>query len=185
MWRKLIRLHMNTLVSCDFFTKSVITQLGVQMAYCLMFIHVGTRKVLMSPSTFNPNERWVEQQSRNLFMGLDDQKLKARFVLHGRDTKFSGAFGRLLMDSGITRVRTPALAPDANSFAESWIGSFKRECLNHFLCFGLRHLDHVGQEYVQFHNTRACLRHRRSLIVSSYGGRVVRRVSSTAPPMVK
>lgn len=153
VWRKFIRLHLNTLVACDFFTKSVITPLGVRMAYCLMFIHVGTRKVFMSPSTFNPNERWVEQQSRNLFMWLDDQQLKARFVLHDRDTKFSGAFGRLLKDSGITRVRTPVLAPDANAFAESWIGSFKRECLNHFLCFGLGHLDHIGQEYVQFHNT--------------------------------
>lgn len=49
VWRKFIRLHMNTLVACDFFTKSVITPLGVQLAYCLVFIHVGTRKVFLSP----------------------------------------------------------------------------------------------------------------------------------------
>lgn len=47
---------------------------------------------------------------------------------------------------------TPLLAPDANAFAESWIGSFKRECLDHFACFGLGHLDHIGQEYVRFFN---------------------------------
>jgi putative transposase len=39
-----------------------------------------------------------------------------------------------------------------NSFAESWIGSLKRECLNHFLCFSLRQLDHIAQTYALYHN---------------------------------
>lgn len=45
------------------------------------------------------------------------------------------------------------MARDANAFAEAWIGAIKRECLNHFLCFSLWHLDHIGQNYVLFHNT--------------------------------
>jgi putative transposase len=40
----------------------------------------------------------------------------------------------------------------ANCFAESWIGSLKRECLNLFFCFSLRQLDHIVQTYVLFHN---------------------------------
>jgi putative transposase len=52
-WQKFIRLHVNTLVACDFFTKSVITPLGVRLAYCLAFIHVGTRKVFLSPPTYH------------------------------------------------------------------------------------------------------------------------------------
>ena len=47
---------------------------------------------------------------------------------------------------------TPYAAPVANSFAESWIGSLKRECLNHFFCFGLRQLDHIVQIYALYHN---------------------------------
>jgi putative transposase len=39
-----------------------------------------------------------------------------------------------------------------NAFAESWIGSFKRECLNHFLCFSLSHLEHITTEYTRFFN---------------------------------
>ncbi len=153
VWQKFIRLHVNTLVACDFFTKAVITPLGVRLAYCLVFMHVSTRKVFLSPPTYNPHETWVQQQARNMMMWLDDNNLGCRFILHDRDTKFSFAFDRTFHKAGIQRVRTPLLAPDANAFAESWIGSFKRECLNHFLCFGLGHLDHIGQEYARFHNT--------------------------------
>jgi putative transposase len=44
------------------------------------------------------------------------------------------------------------LAPDANSFSEAWIGGFKREALDYFLCFSLGHLDHIGQTFVHFFN---------------------------------
>ena len=73
-------------------------------------------------------------------------------MVHDRDTKFSFAFDRLFFNSGIRRARTPLLAPDANAFAESWIGKLKTECLDHFLCFGLGHFDHIAQEYVWFFN---------------------------------
>lgn len=69
MWRKFIRLHMNTLVACDFFTKSVITPLGTRLAYCLVFIRVGTRKVFLSPPTCEPNDRWVQQQAATCSFG--------------------------------------------------------------------------------------------------------------------
>ena len=42
----------------------------------------------------------------------------------------------------------PTLAPPSHTR----IGSFKRECLNHFWCFGMRHLDHITQTYVGYYN---------------------------------
>lgn len=143
---------MNTLVACDFFTKAVVTPLGVRLAHCLVFIHLGTRRVFLSPATYHPHGKWGEQQARNVMMWLDDHKIQARFILRDRDTKFSSAFDDLFKGAGIRSLRTPKLAPDANAFAEAWIGAIKRECLNHFLCFSLGHLDHIGQEYTRFHN---------------------------------
>lgn len=151
-WRKFIRLHVDTLVACDFFTKNVVTPFGTRLAFCLAFIHIGTRRVYLSPATYEPNERWVVQQVRNVSMWLDEQGLDARFLLHDRDGKFSGGLRRLLRSDGIQEVRTPVLAPDANAFIESWIGQFKREALDHFLCFGLHHLNHITQEYSRFYN---------------------------------
>ena len=152
VWQKFIRLHVNTLVACDFLAKNVITPFGVRVAYCLAFIHIGTRKVFLSPPTYHSDEQWIKQQGRNLMMWLDDQQLEARFLIHDRDTKFSSAFRRLFRSAGVRCLRTPVLAPDANAFSEAWIGGFKRECLNHFLCFSLGLLDHIGREYVRFFN---------------------------------
>ena len=144
---------MNTLVASDFFAKSVITPLGVRLAYCLAFIHIGTRKVFLSPATYHPDERWIKQQGRNLMMWLDEQRLEARFLIHDRDSKFTAGFRQLFKNAGIRCLRTLLLAPDANAYAEAWIGGLKREALDYFLCFSLGHLNHVAQEYVRFFNT--------------------------------
>lgn len=64
-WKQFISSHMDTLVACDFFTKPVYTLKGRFDAYVLVFIHLGSRRVFMSPATFNPNEAWVLQQARN------------------------------------------------------------------------------------------------------------------------
>ncbi len=152
VWRKFIRLHLNTMVACDFFAKNVITPLGLRIAYGLVFIHLETRKVYLSPPTYHPHEQWVKQQARNVLMWIEGDGLPVRFVIHDRDTKFSFGFDRVFANAGIRRVRTPLLAPDANAYAESWIGSLKRECLNYFLCFSLGHLGHITGQFVRFYN---------------------------------
>ena len=152
IWRKFIRLHINTLVACDFFTKAIITPMGPRLAYILVFIHAGSRRIFMSPATYNPYGGWVEQQARNVMMWLDDQRLESKYILHDRDAKFSTQFGVVFRQSGFRQLRIPAVAPNANAFAESWIGSFKRECLNHFSCFSLGHLDHIAQTYSGYYN---------------------------------
>ena len=126
--------------------------MGVRLAHCLVFIHLGTRKVFLSPATYHPHGTWVEQQARNVMMGLDDHQIEARFIIRDRDTKFSAAFDQVFKNAGIRPLRTPMMAPDANAFAEAWIGAVNRECLNHFLCFSLGHLDHIVGGYVSYYN---------------------------------
>ena len=53
-WRKFIAIHMNVMVATDFFCKTVWTPLGRKTAYMLSFIHLGSRKVFLSPSTYTP-----------------------------------------------------------------------------------------------------------------------------------
>jgi len=151
-WRTFVDMHINTMVACDFFCKTLWTPLGKRMAHCLMFIHLGSRKVFVSPSTFHPDEAWMRQQARNATMWADDQGIDLQFVIHDRDTKFAESFNTLFEAAGAKIVRSPVQAPIANCYAESWIGTLKRECLNHFFCFGLRHLDHIVQTYVRYYN---------------------------------
>lgn len=152
VWRKFTRRHVNTLVACDFFSKSVSTPLGVLLAYCLAFIYVSTRKVLLSPPTNCPKDKWIQQQGRNVLMWLEEQRLGARFLLDDRDRKFSTGFRELFRSAGTRPLRTPLLASDANSFRERYIGVLKSETLDHLLCFSLSHPNHIGQESVRFYN---------------------------------
>ncbi len=151
-WDQFIKLHVNTLVACDFFSKAIWTPFGKRQAFSLMFIHVGTRKVWVSPTTYHPNEAWVKQQARNVLMWLDDNEIQATHMIRDRDTKFTTSFDQLIKTSGVKAVKSPVMAPNANAFAEAWIGSIKRECLNHFMCFSLKHLDHIVQAYIYFYN---------------------------------
>ena len=52
----------------------------------------------------------------------------------------------------ISIIRTPMRAPRANAIAERFIGTLRRECLDHILITGPRHLDLVLREYVQHFN---------------------------------
>ncbi|MEM6394518.1 MAG: integrase core domain-containing protein [Planctomycetota bacterium] len=147
-----MKLHLNTLVACDFFCKNVWTLRGKRQVYLLVFMHVGSRRVWVSPATYHPNKEWVLQQARNVLMWLEEQGLETSHLIHDRDTKFMAAFDQLLTAAGFRVVKSPVMAPNANAYAESWIATVKRECLDHFACFSLRHVDHLVQTFVDYYN---------------------------------
>jgi putative transposase len=78
------------------------------------------------------------QQAQNLLMNLDDRSQRPRFLIHDRDTKFSQAFDNIFQSEGISIIRTPIRAPNANAHAERWVGSVRRECLDRLLIVGRR-----------------------------------------------
>jgi putative transposase len=52
-------------------------------------------------------------------------------------------------------IRLPYRSPRANAFAERWVGTVRRECLDHLLIFGRRHLETVPEEFVEhYHEAR-------------------------------
>ena len=135
-----------------FLQDTIWTLVGKRQAYLLLFIHVGSRKVFVSPATYHPDAAWVQQQGRNVLMWLGDHGVEATHLIHDRDTKFTKAFDQLMNTASIQIVKSPVQAPNANAFAESWIATIRRECLNYFVCFSLCHLDHIVQIYEKFYN---------------------------------
>jgi putative transposase len=85
---------------------------------------------------------------------LDGNKKSKKLLIRDRDTKFSGNFDELFKNEGFTVQKLPFMSPNMNSYAESWVGTIKRECLNHFIVFGERHLRYLISEYVKHYNTR-------------------------------
>jgi putative transposase len=125
-WRSFLRQHGDTILACDFFT---IDTVWLRRLYVLFFVSIGTRRVEYVACTSKPDTPWITQQARNLLMDIDDRSRRPRVLIHDRDTKFSGAFDGIFRSEGMEIVRTPIQAPNANAYAERWVGSVRRECL--------------------------------------------------------
>ncbi len=80
--------------------------------------------------TAHPDSAWVSQQARNLAMSLQEQGFSPGFLIHDRDTKFTGPFDEVFRSEDTRIVLTPIRAPNANAFCERWVGTVRTECLD-------------------------------------------------------
>jgi putative transposase len=148
-WRLFLRQQATTMLACDFLTVETV---WLTRIYVLFFVSLERRRVEFVASTSNPDRRWVAQQARNLLMHLADREQSFRFLLHDRDSKFSGVFDEVFRSEGMRIIRTPIRAPNANAYAERWVGTLRRECLDRILIINRRHLEHVLRVYTSHYN---------------------------------
>src|SRR2546421_8699120 len=85
-------------------------------------------------------------------MALDLRVSGLRFWLRARDTKSPAVFDAVFTGAGIDVIKAPPQAPRANSFAERWVGTVRRECTDRMLVVGERHLATVLTEYARHYN---------------------------------
>jgi hypothetical protein len=85
-------------------------------------------------------------------MGLEDRVGQFRLLVRDRDAKFTAAFDAVFAAEGIRVLRTPVRAPQANAYAERWVGTVRRELLDRMLIVGCRQLRSVLAEYADHSN---------------------------------
>ena len=121
---------MSTLVVCDFFTKQITTPLGFRTAYCLFFIHLGSRKVFLTPAAYYADESWMLTQAHDFSRWCQSQGIHVTHLIRDRDKKYPNRFDVFFEHHGTEVIQTPVQAPNANALSESWVATVKSECLN-------------------------------------------------------
>jgi transposase InsO family protein len=148
-WSQFLRAQAHTILAIDF---AHVDTVFLRRLYIIVVIEHDRRRVHLAGITAHPTGNWVTQQARNLFMELREGADRFRFLIRDRDSKFTTAFDGVFIGADIRIIRTPVRAPRANAIAERFIGTLRRECLDHILITGPRHLDIVLREYLQHYN---------------------------------
>jgi transposase InsO family protein len=116
--------------------------------FAFFIVEHATRRVVHLGVTRHPTEAWVAQQLRE----ATPYGQQPKFLIRDNDAKFGPAFARVARASGIRIIRTPVRTPRANAIIERFFGSVRRECLDHILILGERHLHEVLSEYTRYFN---------------------------------
>ncbi len=146
-WSQLLRSQ--AAVACDFAT---IDTALLQRFYLLFFIDVTTREVILGGITTNPTAAWTVQAARNLFLAHRESLANARALLRDRGSQFTASFDEVFRTEGMKVLTTPVRMPVANSIAERWIGTLRRELLDRTIIWNQRQLHRLVTDYVEHYN---------------------------------
>src|SRR2546422_351750 len=142
-WRTFVTNHVQQIMAADFFV--VPTATGRLLFVLVMLAH-HRRRVVHVAVTAHPTAGWTAQQLREA-LPYDDAP---RYLLRDRDLAFA-AVGVIVEAMGIAEVRTAPHSPWQNGHIERFIGSVRRECLDHVIILSAVGLQRVLKRYVEYY----------------------------------
>ncbi len=142
-WRTFLRNH--TVWAVDF---AQVYDVWFRPLFAFFVIDVNAKEVVHVAVTRAPTEAWTAQQLRQLTPFGDGPEL----IIRDNDHRFGAAFDRVARGAGIRVLKTAIEAPLMNSTCERFIGSARRECLDHVIVLSEAHLKAVLSEYVAYFN---------------------------------
>jgi putative transposase len=139
------RNHKDVIAGMDFF---VVPTVRFRLLYVWFAIDHGRRRVLHFNVTASPTARWAIQQLRETF----PDEPTHRFLIYDNDSIFSAAVTHAIRSFEIDPKRTAFRSPWQNGTAERFVGSVRRELLDHVVVLNEDHLRRLLREYADYYN---------------------------------
>jgi transposase InsO family protein len=144
-WMTFLRNHKDVIAGMDFF---VVPTVRFRLLWVWFAIDHGRRRVLHFNVTADPSARWVIQQLRETF----PEEPIHRFLIYDNDSIFSPAVTSTIKNFDIDPKRTAFRSPWQNGTAERFVGSVRRELLDHVVILNENHLRRLIREYLDYYN---------------------------------
>ena len=144
-WRTFLRNHVDGIASMDLF---VVPTASFRLLYGLLILQHGRRQIMWLGVTAHPTAEWITRQLAEAY----GWKEAPQYVVRNRDAVYGDIFIRRLQAMGIRDRPIAARSPWQNGYAERLIGSIRRDCLDHVVVFGERHLRHLLESYQKYYN---------------------------------
>jgi putative transposase len=138
--------HAADLIALDFFTVPTAT---FRVLFVLVMLTHSRRRPVHFNVTEHPTAEWTSRQLLEA-CALEDGP---RYLIRDRDQVYGERFSRQARALNIREVVIAPRSPWQNAYAERVIGSIRRECLDHMVVIGERHLKRLLSEYVHYYNT--------------------------------
>jgi transposase InsO family protein len=144
-WKTFLRNHAEAVASMDMF---VVPTLSFRLLYGLVILRHSRRQILWLGVTTHPNAKWIARQLTEACPWNE----APGYLIRDRDGAYGEIFIRRLEAMGIRDRPIAARSPWQNGHTERLIGSIRRECLDHVVVFGERHLRHLLDSYQKYYN---------------------------------
>jgi transposase InsO family protein len=144
-WRTFLTNHVHQIVAADFF---VVPTATCRLLFVLVVLAHDRRRVVHTAVTAHPTAAWAAQQFREAFPW--DQA--PRYLIRDRDHAFQAVKATVEV-MGIEEVLTALRSPWQNAYAERFIGSVRRECLDHVIVLSAAGLRQILKSYVGYYTT--------------------------------
>ena len=142
-WRTFLKNHVGQIVAADFF---VVPTATFRLLFVLVLIAHERRRVVHLAVTPHPTAEWTRQQLREAFPWAQ----APRYILRDRDLAFT-AWHATAKTMAVEEVLTAPRSPWQNAFVERFIGSVRRECLDHVIVFNATGLKRLLSRYCEYY----------------------------------
>ena len=106
------------------------------------------RRVVHFNVTEHPTALWTAQQIVEAF----PDEMGPRYLLRDRDKIYGDSFREWVEGMGIVEVLTAPASPWQRAFVERLIGSIRRDCLDHVIVLGEKHLRRILRSYFKYYH---------------------------------
>ncbi len=147
-WFTFLRNHREVIMAMDFFAVPTAT---FRVLYVWFAIGHARREIVHWSVTDSPTAPWVVQQLREAFP-FDSAGDRLRYLLLDRDTIFSAAVVAAIASTGLEPTRTSYQSPWQNGVAERFVGTVRRDLLDHAIVLDDEHLRRLLSEYLAYYH---------------------------------